>query len=415
MAPPGSRDERRSVAVGPLRRLAAPVLRIFRRQDQSQLSTRQDAAAHQLDAVAASVVTRLDSVAARLDALEGLLVARFDLLSGQADALGTRLAGMEGRLAARFDLLGGQSDALGARLAGMEGRLAARFDLLGGQADALGARLAGMEAVLHPLTRCVPLGTEVLSRTPWGWLLHPVEDLALLAGMMDAGGMHEAGTRIVLQSLLTQGDLCVDAGAHIGILTVVMAHAVLPGGQVVAIEPTPRLAALLRQTVVLNNMQALVTVEACAVGREDGTATLSTHTGTMNSSLVPLEDGTGAIQVPVRRLDSLIVPGTRVAVAKIDVEGVELDALAGMSRVIADSPDIALVVEFGPSHLKRAGIAVDDWIGAFRVVGFTPWEIVEPEGTIRPLRGAGLDAVLSLNLLMLRHAPQRWPRLKLAG
>lgn len=289
-----------------------------------------------------------------------------------------------------------------------------RFRDVVARLDALGSRLESIEATLQPLARCIPLGEDVLSHTPWGWLLHPAEDLALLAGMLNGGGSHESGTRIVLQSILEPGDVCVDAGAHIGILTVVMAHSVRPAGRVIAIEPTPRLAALLRRTVVLNNMQELVTVEACALGGEDGTALLSTDTSTMNSSLVVLEKATGAIEVPVRRLDSLIAQGTQVVLAKLDVEGAELAALAGMSRVIADSPDIALVVEFGSSHLRRSGTAVADWIGAFRGAGFTPWEIIDPDGAISPLRISGLDEVYSVNLLMLRHAPARWPRLRIA-
>ena len=286
---------------------------------------------------------------------------------------------------------------------------------IGVRLDSLGSRLESLEATLHPLARCIPLGDDVLSRTPWGWLLHPVEDLALLVGLLNGGGSHERGTRKVLQCMLEPGDVCVDAGAHIGLLTVVMAHAVLPAGRVIAIEPTPRLAALLRRTALLNNMQELVTVEACALGRADGTGLLSTDTSMMNSSLVSLTTATGAIEVTVRRLDSLIAPDTKVTLAKLDVEGAELEALAGMSRVIADSPDIALIVEFGPSHLRRAGTTVADWIGAFRMAGFTPWEIVEQDGAIRPLRGLGLDDVYSMNLLMLRHPPERWPRLAMAA
>ena len=348
-----------------LRRLTAP-FRLASRALQRRVTAGIDAS---------DTALRTSAILQRLDALEKTTLGQYHDLGAQLDALGRRLESL----------------------------------------DALGHRIESLEAPLRPLTRCIPLGDDVLSRTPWGWLLHPVEDLALLVGMLDGGGFHESGTRRVLQCLLEPGDVCVDAGAHIGLLTVVMAHAVLPAGRVIAIEPTPRLAALLRRTAVLNNMQELVAVEACALGREDGTGLLSTDTSMMNSSLVSLTTATGAIDVTVRRLDSLIAPDTKVTLAKLDVEGAELEALAGMSRVIADSPDIARIVEFGPSHLRRAGTTVADWIGAFRMAGFTPWEIVEPDGGIRPLRDSGLDDVYSMNLLMLRHPPKRWPRLAMAA
>jgi FkbM family methyltransferase len=244
-------------------------------------------------------------------------------------------------------------------------------------------------------------------------VLHPAEDLALLAGLIEAGGNHEVGTCILLQALLEPGDTAVDAGAHVGLLTLAMARAVPPNGRVHAIEPTPRLAELLQRMAIMNNMRDIVTVHGCALGHTEGLAALSMQESMMNSSLVRLERQTNAIEVPVRPLDALLEPGTRPAVVKLDVEGSELDALKGMSRILADSPHAALIVEFGPSHLRRAGTEISDWLGAFACEGFKAWEIADGDGRICPLRSTGLEDVPSLNLLMLRDEPGRWPRLRL--
>jgi FkbM family methyltransferase len=301
-------------------------------------------------------------------------------------------------------------------------RIAALEERIAGQAPSL-SETARMTAMLQQQVeglalsfgargRAFPLGDDVLVRTPHGWLLQPADDLALLVGLLETGGRHEPGLCGVLAAILAPGDLAVDAGAHVGIVTLVMAGLVRNGGRVLAVEPNPRLAALLRRTAVLNNLGGVVSVEACGLGRASGHAALTFGETTMNSSLLPLDAAATAVEVPVRTLDSLLPESASPALVKLDVEGAELDAWSGMHRLLAGSPRLAAVVELGPSHLRRAGVAVGDWLATFTGAGFTPWEIEEPEGTIRPLRQSGLEQVFSLNLLMLRQPPSDWPRLR---
>lgn len=72
---------------------------------------------------------------------------------------------------------------------------------------------------------------------------------------------------------------------------------------------------------------------------------------------LPEEDGVGRdITIEVTRLDDIIGPDQRLDVVKIDVEGAELDVLAGMDRLVQENPDLAIVAEYGPSHLERVGV-----------------------------------------------------------
>jgi FkbM family methyltransferase len=190
-----------------------------------------------------------------------------------------------------------------------------------------------------------------------------------------------------------------------------MARAVGMNGRVVAIEPTPRLSALLCRNAWMNSLEGVITVEACALGAERGSGLLSIEPTLGHNSLLPSAEATNSISVPIRGLDDVLPPGAFPALVKLDVEGFELEVWRGMARTIAAAPDLAVIVEFGPSHLARAGIAIADWIGTFLASGFTPWEIAEDSATIRPLRTDGLDRVFSMNILLLRADPARWPRL----
>ena len=259
------------------------------------------------------------------------------------------------------------------------------------------------------------LGDEVLARSPFGWLLLPAEDLRLVAAMLETGGVLEPGTVAVLQALLEPGNFAVDVGAHVGTLTLAMARSVGPTGHVLAIEPTPRSAALLRRTSVLASLDPVIKVEECAAGGAEGRANLAIGVTSGHNSLMPLSEATNSIEVRVRALDALLPAGPRPVLVKIDAEGAELEVWRGMKRLLDEAPDLAVIVEFGPSHLARSGVTIESWLKALTAPGFTPWEIDETTKSIRPLRSSGLAEIFSMNLLLLRRDPSRWSRLRLAA
>jgi FkbM family methyltransferase len=55
-------------------------------------------------------------------------------------------------------------------------------------------------------------------------------------------------------------------------------------------------------------------------------------------------------------LDDYFKPGERVDLSKMDIHGYELHALRGADRILEDSPDIKLLIEFWPDGLKQAGV-----------------------------------------------------------
>ncbi|RDJ25200.1 FkbM family methyltransferase [Bosea caraganae] len=300
-----------------------------------------------------------------------------------------------------------------ARVETTAGATAAGLARVEATAGATAAGLARVENYAGQLlrSRAVPLGTEVLCRTSFGWLLVPAEDLRLVSTMVEVGDAFEPGTSLVLQRMLGPGDQAVDVGANIGSLTLVMAASVGTGGKVVAFEPTPRCADLLRRTIALKGAEGAVTIVQCAIGSAEATAKLHLGLTSSHNSLLPLADGEGGIEVPVRTLDSALPDGMHPKLVKVDVEGMELEVLRGMPRLLESTPGLAMIVEFGASHLERLGMDPAGWLGAFAEHGFRPWEISEGDGSIRAIVPSDLDGVFSVNLLMLRRPPSDWPKL----
>lgn len=92
----------------------------------------------------------------------------------------------------------------------------------------------------------IAFGRDMAVRTDSGYLLVPTEDAALVLTVFETQGRLEPGTLAVLPRLLRDGDFVIDVGASVGSFTVPAARRVGPSGRVLSLEPTPRVAELLR-------------------------------------------------------------------------------------------------------------------------------------------------------------------------
>ena len=168
----------------------------------------------------------------------------------------------------------------------------------------------------------------------------------------------QRGLRRLYSSFVTSGGLVFDIGAHLGDRTVAFAAL---GARVISVEPQPRMAWWLRRITRWNNR---VTVRTEAIGAVSGTGKLaiSRRTPTMSTLSTGWRDAIhksnpGArkvrwedeVEVSVVTLDSLIEAYGAPEFCKIDVEGYELEVLAGLSQPVA-----GLSIEFVHGALEEA-------------------------------------------------------------
>jgi FkbM family methyltransferase len=198
-------------------------------------------------------------------------------------------------------------------------------------------------------------------------------------------GDGERGTNTVLTQRLQPGDVYVDIGAHVGTLLLNGARCVGPTGKAYAFEPTPRIYELLLANVALNGLAQTCECSNVAVGRAEGIAKIHVPAVYGHASLYALPNtaGTRSFDVQVRPLDDLIPSDVRPTLIKIDVEGAELDVIAGMSRILASDTPPTLIVEYGKKHLERVGVEPKDWFQTFSDLGYQPSLIDEHDGSCR--------------------------------
>lgn len=144
----------------------------------------------------------------------------------------------------------------------------------------------------------------------------------------------------VFAELVPNGGVVWDIGANIGFYSLIAARLV-GHGEVVAFEPLPANLDAIRRNVALNSV-ANVRLVGVALGDTEGTADLQTHSQQTWAKLDTSADTgfqqelevTGRVSVQVstidRQLEMLPVPD----LVKIDIEGAEVAALRGASRLL---------------------------------------------------------------------------------
>jgi FkbM family methyltransferase len=146
------------------------------------------------------------------------------------------------------------------------------------------------------------------------------------AGSGHATGRRTAGQLALLERLLRPGDVMWDVGAHHGFVMLTAARVVGPGGSVWAFEPSALNRAVLERHLSWNDVSN-ATLLPYALADHKGVESFG---GDGTSKTFRL--GAGMETVQVRRGDRLIEDGVCPAPSfvKIDVEGAEADALAGL-------------------------------------------------------------------------------------
>lgn len=151
---------------------------------------------------------------------------------------------------------------------------------------------------------------------------------------------HGAAMDEIYSAFVRRGDLAFDIGAHVGDRVACFRRI---GARVVALEPQPALATSLR---VLFGLDRSVVVQQAAIARAPGTIELMINVDNPTVSTASKDfiraakaapgwreqRWTRSVRVPTTTLDALIARHGMPAFVKIDVEGFEAEALAGLSR-----------------------------------------------------------------------------------
>jgi FkbM family methyltransferase len=138
----------------------------------------------------------------------------------------------------------------------------------------------------------------------------------------------------IMRRTLLPGDLFVDAGANIGVLTVLGSKLVGPAGRVIAVEMMPDTAAILRAHIADNQCENVSVVEAALSNLSGRTVRATVPPGKFGQASIVVDQPGTTIDVRTITLAEVIGDVSNVKLLKLDLEGAELDALKGLGDAL---------------------------------------------------------------------------------
>jgi FkbM family methyltransferase len=200
------------------------------------------------------------------------------------------------------------------------------------------------------------------------------------------GAQRQAMDRLYGQ-FLSRGDLAFDIGAHVGNRVGCFRRL---GARVVAVEPQPALVRALR---LIHGRDRAVAIEPVAVGRAPGTIELRLNidnptVSTASNAFIEAAQGAPGwqgqtwserLRVPVTTLDALIARHGPPSFIKLDVEGFEAEALAGLTHRIAALSFEFTTIQRGVARAcieRCAGIGYTHYnaaLGESQMMVHSPW------------------------------------------
>jgi FkbM family methyltransferase len=215
--------------------------------------------------------------------------------------------------------------------------------------------------------------------------------------MMD--GYWEMWATEFMARCIRPGMTVLDLGASYGYFTLLAADLAGSQGKVIAFEPNPPIAQLLRHNIDVNGFSSNVTIESRAVWDK---------TGELVTFVVPEEEPKNArvtdvkldgtqfrhIQVPSLALDDL--QDQKVDFMKADIEGAEERMWVGMQKVLARNPDAVFLIEFAASRCNNPRAVLEQMSQLFPLQYLDVWSKVQP-ATIEQILGRNDDWMLVLS------------------
>ena len=210
---------------------------------------------------------------------------------------------------------------------------------------------------------------------------------------------------------LRPGQVVLDLGANIGYFTLLFARQVGDSGHVYAFEPGPLSFLLLKKNIAINGYRNITPINKAVSDKSEILDLWICLTGESDNRLDGVKHGHGdrfPVMTRCIALDDELPRSLIVDYIKMDIQGAEYRALLGMRGLIERSPQVSLLMEYGPGWLEAAGVSPNDFFGLIEDMGLAMFDVPD-EGPQAPVTREWLAANIgrgdrSQTNLILRRA-----------
>ncbi len=206
------------------------------------------------------------------------------------------------------------------------------------------------------------------------------KDKSMLPGLMNQ--TYELNEIKFFKSVLRPGWVVLDIGANIGLYSKIASEIVKANGHVYCFEPTPVTRTFLGKNLATCSNTTIVPM---AVGSKSGRINLYLESENFGcNSLLAKTDNT--IEVQMISIDDFVAANPQIQkidFIKIDIEGFEEEALAGMINSLKLKP--ILMIELNPTFLRQHGRRPEEFLISLHQRFGKVSYVCEKTGALKPL------------------------------
>lgn len=161
-------------------------------------------------------------------------------------------------------------------------------------------------------------------------------------------GSREEGFMHLINDTVKPGQIAFELGGNIGYVTLLLAKLVGPTGKVIVAEPDPTNIEVLKKNIEMNGYKN-VEIHQVAISNKSGEMTFYRSKASNLGGMTPAACRSEAITVRAESVDSLCPLDICPNFYKMDIEGHEVEALAGMLETLKRSPlPVQILMETHP-------------------------------------------------------------------
>ncbi|MGD0465834.1 MAG: FkbM family methyltransferase [Gammaproteobacteria bacterium] len=180
----------------------------------------------------------------------------------------------------------------------------------------------------------------------------------------------------------------VEVGANYGYYTLLIAEKIGKSGKLISYEANPDVYKYLIKSVAMNHFRPpMVTVKNLAVADHKDTAVLVYGFDNIGGGFISnikdekanCQNGNGFIchRVATTSLDEDL-GNIKIDILRMDAEGSEYFILKGAKKILSNSPNAIIIMEWGQMHFQRVKININDFIELLKEQKYFIYNIVSP-------------------------------------
>lgn len=178
----------------------------------------------------------------------------------------------------------------------------------------------------------------------------------------------------IITKVIKQGDVVIDVGASIGVLTLYFAKIVGKEGKVYAFEPNPENFSLLKKNIETNNYDNVV-YEQKAVTNKSGKVNFNIS-NSLTAGRITKDTENKSIKIESISLDDYFQNNlTKIDFIKIDTEGYDWAVIEGAANLIQMNKNLRIMTEYHTRLINESGMNPLKFLQMIQSLGFKIYDM----------------------------------------